>query len=180
MQKIIRVLRGFSLANGVLNMRVNLVGVVLIFFLMCLITADVTGRYLWSAPITGTYDIGQSLIVVIVFFGFAYTQKIGANIRVESVIRLFPPRARLAVEIFGRALALFFFLCITYSSWQEAWSSWLKRESYLTLFYGGILLPIYPAKFAVPFGSALMCLQLLIGSTGHLAEVLGFPLGDKK
>jgi TRAP-type C4-dicarboxylate transport system permease small subunit len=145
--------------NSRVNKQLNLIGVFIIFFLMFLIVADVTGRYLWNTPILGTYDIGQSLIVIIVFFGFPYTQKIGGNIRVESVISHFSPRLRLSVEVSYRIVALLLFMLITYGTWEEAWTSWQKREAYLTLFYGGVLLPIYPSKFAVPIGSLLLCFQ---------------------
>ena len=173
MKKIVRIARQINAANQFFHSRVNLVGVVLIFILMWLIMVDISGRSLLNSPLHGTYEIGTSMIVVIVFFGLAYTQRIGANIRVESVLRILPPQVRFGVELFGLLVALFFFICVTYSSGQEAWSSWLKKECYLTLFVGDILLPIYPAKLAVPFGAALMSFQLLSEFIGRVAEGIG-------
>ena len=180
MKTIIRIAGQISAANRYFHSRVNLVGVVLIFILMWMIMVDVLGRSLLNSPLQGTYEIGTSMIVVIVFFSLAYTQRIGANIRVESVLRILPTRVRSGVELFGLLVALFFFICVTYSSGQEAWSSWLKKESYLTLFYGDILLPIYPAKVAVPFGAALMSLQLLSEFIGRLAQGLGSSREEKQ
>jgi len=165
--KIFQTLNQF---NCKVNAKANLLGVFIIFFLMFLIVADVSGRYFWNSPILGTYDIGQSLIVIIVFLGFAYTQRVGGNIRVESVIAHFPRRLRLAMEILYRVVGLVIFILITWGSWQEAWTSWQKREAYLTLFYGGILLPVYPSKFAVPLGSLLMCFQFFFELLGKISS----------
>jgi TRAP-type C4-dicarboxylate transport system permease small subunit len=162
--------RGVSRANAFLNTTANYVGVFAIFILMFLITADVAGRYLFNTPVRGTYDIGQSLVVVAAFFCFAYAQRKGAHIRITSLVQLFPQRSRLVVEIFYQIVGLCFFACVTYSTWQGAATSLRKGESFLTLFYFDYLIPIYPSKFVVSIGSALMCLQFCVGITRKIAE----------
>lgn len=164
------VARGIGRANTLINTAANYIGVFAIFVLMFLITADVTGRYLFNTPIRGAYDLGQSLVVVAAYFCFAYAQRKGVHIRITSIVQLFPPRPRIGVEIYYQLVGLFFFACVTYSTWQGAMSSLRKGESFLTLFYFDYLIPIWPSKLAVPIGSALMCLQFLVGIAQKVTE----------
>ena len=64
----------------------NLISAGIIIFLMLLVVIEVVGRYLFNHPIQGHYEIVVAFMAPLVFFGFAYTQRVGGNIRMELFI----------------------------------------------------------------------------------------------
>ena len=156
--------------NRFVNRAANAAAVTVIFIMMIYITADVAGRYLFSKPIPGTFEINQMLMVFVVFFGFAYTQASGSNIRAEMVVRLFPSRLRLIIEIFSHLVFLTIFLFFLVEGTSQAIASWKERE-FVT---GLINIPRYPARWAVAAGAFLVCLQLVFDVVDRLLR-LGSP-----
>lgn len=161
--------------NRFINRAANAAAVAVIFVMMIYITADVAGRYLFSKPIPGTFEINQMLMVFVVFFGFAYTQASGSNIRAEMVVRLFPPRVRLTIEIFSHLVFLSIFLFLLVASTSQAIASWKERE-FVT---GLINIPRYPARWAVAAGAFLLCLQLVFDIVDRLL-MLGSPREEEE
>ena len=129
-----------------------------VFIIMFLISADVIGRFFFGKPVMGTYEIGQTLMVFIVFFGVAYTQMTGGNVTVETFIRNFGPKTRLALSIFAAVIGLMLFSLMTYSSWKLAWAAWANKRT----IQGLLGLPLYPSKFTVSMGTATLSLYFLL------------------
>jgi TRAP-type C4-dicarboxylate transport system permease small subunit len=129
-----------------------------VFIIMFLISADVIGRFFFGKPVMGTYEIGQTLMVFIVFFGLAYTQMTGGNVTVETFIRNFGPKTRLALSLFAAFVGLVLFSLMTYSSWKLAWTAWANKRT----IQGLLGLPLYPSKFAVSVGTATLSLYFLL------------------
>ena len=77
-----RFARGF----GGLALAMNGVGTLWIFVLMFIICADVTGRYLFNAPIKGAAEMVGYSIVTAVFLQLASTLRVGRFTRVEMLI----------------------------------------------------------------------------------------------
>lgn len=101
--------QGARRINRYLNRIANIISAIVIFIMMFYITADVLGRDIFSRPIPGTYEVSEMLMVLVVFLGLAYTQAMGGHIRTEVLLRFFPPRGRLIVEIISN---LAFFYCL--------------------------------------------------------------------
>jgi TRAP-type C4-dicarboxylate transport system permease small subunit len=137
-----------------------------VFIIMFLISADVMGRFFFGKPVMGTYEIGQTLMVFIVFFGLAYTQMTGGNVTVETFIRNFGPKARLALSIFVAVVGLLLFSLMTYSSWKLAWAAWENKRT----IQGLLGLPLYPSKFTVSVGTATLSLYFLLDLIGKIVD----------
>ena len=74
-------------------------GLAATFFLMVVTTIDVILRKLpINASITGSYDMTEMGMVVIVFFGIAYFQSEHGHVRVEMFVEKFPYTVRCIVE----------------------------------------------------------------------------------
>jgi TRAP-type C4-dicarboxylate transport system permease small subunit len=129
----------------------------LLFFMMLLITVDVTGRYVFSSPIPGTLELTEFLIVFVVFFSIAYVQLTKRHICVELVTQRLPRRAADGLAVVVLVIAAVFFALVCWQSWNSAVSS----LEYLEASDGLVQIPVYPPKFAIPFGSALIGLQML-------------------
>ena len=52
------------------------------FLMMFLIFADIIGRKFFNSPVEGAYEITESLLTFIIFFGVAYTQLERSHVRV--------------------------------------------------------------------------------------------------
>jgi len=129
----------------------------IVFFMMIMITIDVTGRYLFNSPISGTLELTEFLMVFVVFFSMAYVQLNQRHIRVELLTQRLPKRVGDGFAIVTLLIAAVFFGLLAWQSWLSAWSAFEYREAS----EGLIQIPIYPPKFVIPFGSAIMVVQLL-------------------
>jgi TRAP-type C4-dicarboxylate transport system permease small subunit len=153
--------------NHSINKAANAAAVTVIFLMMFYITADVGGRYLFSKPIPGTYEISEMLMVFVVFFALAFTQASRSHIRAEMLVRLFPPRGRLIADIFTHVVFLAIFVFFLVEGAAQAISSWEEKE-FVT---GLINIPRYPARWAVVAGELLLCLQLIFDVVDRLVTL---------
>lgn len=128
-----------------------------LFFMMLLITVDVTGRYVFSSPIPGTLEFTEFLIVFVVFFSMAYVQLTKRHICVELLTQRLPRRVADGLAVVVLVIAAVFFVLMCWQSWHAGVSSLEYREAS----DGLVQIPVYPPKLAIPFGAALIAVQLL-------------------
>jgi len=153
--------------NNRLNTVLGLISAAFVLLIMFLIAIDVLGRYLFSSPLPGTYELGRAAMAGIVFFALAYTQLVGRHVMVETVVRYFPLRFRLMVEILVCLAGVFFFTVMAYWSWEDAMFAMATRK--LT---GGVLvIPIYPLKLFVTVSAGTITLQFLVSLGGTLRQL---------
>lgn len=162
---------GRDVAGGMLKVHTVGDGVAAsaIFLVMLLVVADVVGRNVLGAPVPGSFEISESLMVFIVFLAVGYVEATGGNIRVELLGSRVSERKRHLLHALTCLLGILFFGLIAWDTWRYALESWAVRE-FMT---GTLPLPLYPAKLAVPVGCAMLVVQFLIGLAGSLAVVLG-------
>ncbi len=135
----------------------NAISGYILFFMMLLITVDVTGRYVFSSPIPGTLEFTEFLIVFVVFFSLAYVQLTKRHICVELVTQRLPRRVGDGLAVVVLVIAAVFFLLMGWQSWFAGVSSFEYREAS----DGLVQIPVYPPKLAIPFGAVLIAFQLL-------------------
>ena len=145
---------------------VNFLGAVLIAFVMFLTSAGILMRYVFNKPIYGKVEITELVMAGIVFFGLAYTQKLGGHVRMSFVIeRYIKGRSYHIVEALTLLIALFTFIVLTVTT--------LDSALYDLEFHGitpNLYLPIWPSKMAVPVGCFFLCIRLAIQFTQHLTQ----------
>ncbi len=146
----------------------NVVSAIFIFILMLLVSADVVGRYVFSRPLYGTFEIAESLLVFIVFLGFAYTQHEKGNIRVQIVANRMPLRVRPLLDFVAHALGFAIFLLITYEAGRHAIGAWRIGEESA----GMVRIPLWPSRFAVPVGGFFLAVQFSIDAWSDLKRFL--------
>jgi TRAP-type C4-dicarboxylate transport system permease small subunit len=131
-------------------------GIAMIMYvaLMLLGTFDVLGRYLFNHPIWGTYEISQMLMAGIVLFGWAYTQRMRAHVRVELFLSRYPRRLRLLSSLFSLSLSLMLFAAIAYRSALLCHEYWLEGRTLKHLNIAAA-----PFHLFVPVGASLLCLE---------------------
>jgi TRAP-type C4-dicarboxylate transport system permease small subunit len=144
-----------------------LLGAVGMMSSMLLGTADVVGTQFLGAPVPGALEITESTMVLIVFGALAYAQMRRAHIRVEILYGHVGPRAKGFIDAVTHMVALVFFALLGWQGYGEALYSWELRESTL----GYIRFPLYPARWLLVLGTALLLLRLALDVISDLARM---------
>lgn len=124
---------------------------------MFLGVGDVVGT-LVNHPVAGAQEVTESTMVLIVFGGLTYAQIRRRHIRVELFYLRAGPRLRSAMDLVASAAAMVYFGLLIWQAWNEAMYSWQIKEAT----FGLIRFPLYPARFLLVAGTALMLVQLLL------------------
>ena len=87
----------------------------LLFAMMCLTFVDVVGRYLFSRPIRGGFEITELALLVLIFAGLPLVSHGDEHVTMDFIDRMLPPRALnvLVRVVHALVAAMFFFL-----TWQ--------------------------------------------------------------
>jgi TRAP-type mannitol/chloroaromatic compound transport system permease small subunit len=147
-----------AISNGL-----NVIGTVLILGLVVLVNADVIGREMFLAPISGVPEIVSMSIVAIVFLQVSQAFRMGRFTRTDAFLNLLErraPRMRNAVEFVYSvaALALIWFL---YSASQPLFAKAWERGTYLGT-VGDFTAPEWPVKLVILIGCAALMVQIAI------------------
>lgn len=142
------------------------VSAISIFVMLILVVANVLSRYLFNAPITGAFEITESLMVVIIMLGLALTQYHDGHIRVSIVTRHLPPAWARFFRISALLLGAAFFAWCAYASWKFALQSYSFKERE----WGSITFPLYPFKFVVFLGVVLLTIQFALDTIAEIAK----------
>jgi C4-dicarboxylate transporter DctQ subunit len=135
----------------------NLLSAAILFFLMLYVTAEVTMRYLFNSPLPGHLEAAQLLIAPAVFLALSWVQARQGHVGMDLLHERLPPRWRALVDCLTLSLALLTFLAIAWFSWESAWSAWQIGDVTPTA-----NLYTWWSKLAVPVGTALLCVRLLM------------------
>jgi TRAP-type C4-dicarboxylate transport system permease small subunit len=128
------------------------------FVMMVLVVVNVLGRYLLNQPLTGTLEFTESLLVLIIFLSLALTQYDGGHIRVTLLTRRLPKRAARALTAGCMLVGAAFFTWCAYAAWVFAAQAYSFNEQE----WGEVVFPLWPMKFVVFIGIALLALQFLL------------------
>lgn len=128
------------------------------FAVMLLVVVNALMRYGFNAPVSGTLELTESALPLIIFLSLALTQYEGGHIKVVLLTQHMAPGAQRALKVFAMLLGFGLFAWAAWAGWEMAAKSWRIGE----LERGSIRFPIWPVKFAVFFGLLLLAIQFLI------------------
>lgn len=124
--------------------------------MMFLLTADVTMRRAWNAPILGGLEVVDSMLVVLVFCAVAYVMSVKSHITVDTLTRLYPRRLRRVISGIALFLSLIIVALISYGTFTFGLEQLRVGEVTRIL-----LIPIAPFILVVAFGSAVLFFVIL-------------------
>lgn len=153
-------------AYGRLLHAFGLIAALSTFAMLLLVVANVTGRYAFNAPITGAFEITESLLVVIIMLGLALTQYHDGHIRVTILTRRMPSWHARAAKVASLVISAAFFVWCAYASWKFAYQSYSFNEQE----WGTITFPLYPFKFVVFLGVVLLAVQFVLDAVTEIAH----------
>ncbi len=129
-----------------------------LFALMLLTLVDVSGRKLLSTSVTGSLEVTELLLVVVIFAGMPLVSLRGEHVVFDSLDKLMPPALLRAQELIVDALcaaALF----------GVAWLMWTKAGNMIE--YGD-----QTAQLALPLGPFVYLMSVLCGLTAAVHGLL--------
>ncbi|MFH1124968.1 MAG: TRAP transporter large permease subunit [Pseudomonadota bacterium] len=145
---------------------INGVGVTALTLMMLLTAADVLLRYIFDSPITGSYELSEFMMAVLVAFGLAYTAVHKGHINVDLLISKAGPRSQAVINTITALLGVGFFALM-------AWRIILYAEKIRVDGYTSqsLAIPIYPFVYIVGIGCAILVLVLVIHLREEIREV---------
>ncbi|MBO0347441.1 TRAP transporter small permease subunit [Roseibium limicola] len=130
------------------------------FAMMLLVIANAVSRFIFNAPVSGAFELTESMLTVLIFLSLALTQYEGGHIRVVLLTQRMPNGLQKAARFTALALGAIFFAWCTNAAWGYAMKSFAINEQQ----WGTVRYPLYPIKFVVFFGLMLLAIQFVLGS----------------
>jgi TRAP-type mannitol/chloroaromatic compound transport system permease small subunit len=134
---------------------------------MVLGVADVVGTQFFDTPVPGALEVTESTMVLIVFGALAYAQIRRAHIRVELLYTAMSPRTQLFMDLVTHLVGFAFFALLAWQGAGELAYSWEIREATM----GTVRLPLYPARFLLLLGTALLLVRLVLDIVADLGRL---------
>jgi TRAP-type C4-dicarboxylate transport system permease small subunit len=126
---------------------------------------DVVMSRVFNSPIEGNIEvISVYHMVLVVFLPLAMVELRHEHINADLFVQMLSEPLQRAVYVFGCLISLGFFGLLCYQTWIDAIES-LKINEVLM---GSIYVPVWPAKFALPIGFAVMLLVVVL----HIVRTL--------
>lgn len=137
----------------------------LIVFAMLLVTVvDIVLRNAIQRPVPGVFEYSEVALAIIVFLGVPYTMQVGGHVVIDSLTSRLPDRWRRGAEALALAVTLPFVVWLAVASVGVAVESFQSGE----VKYGVVQAPVWPARLAVPVGSALLAAEIAIALSQRL------------
>ena len=140
----------------------NAAGVVWVFALMFLISADITARTVFDDPIAGVTEMVSLSLVACVFLQLAHAVLHGRLMRVEMFLMPLERRAPAAASAWRASYALLglaLLVALVLGSWPDLTSAWTSAE------FAGVegiyTIPVWPIKLLIVAGSGIAAVVLV-------------------
>lgn len=130
--------------------------------MMITISADTLGRYLFSRPISGVYEINEMyLLTAVVFLSIARAQRFNRHIAVHSIYEVLGDGLQRLTRIVGRLLSVSLFCALAFKSGEMALAQFVMGN----MTSGALALPTWVSWFFVWIGASAMTLRILLQLT---------------
>lgn len=156
--KIDEVLRKISFGLSYISM-------VAIFVIMLITFVTVVLRYLFSGGVSGTVELTEFGMVIIIFFGLSYTQYVGGHVHVDIITdRIRNLRARFVFNGIVRIITGIFCAFVAYAA--------IVRIPMESVSSGVLLIPLKPFVVIMAVGLVWFTVILIIDGLKHVLQGL--------
>ena len=138
-----------------------------LFFMMWLIDANALSRKIFNAPIPAGVELTQSLLAVAIMLPFGYVLVKREHVNTVFLTSRFSSKVNRWIHFFWMTIGFLFFAAVAYGTFKFALRSYMMNEQ---VWGATIRFPLYPAKFAVSLGAALLCIQFLFDALLSLLD----------
>jgi len=139
------------------------------FLIMIVIVVDVVLRYVFSAPLSWSYDIiSMYLVALIFFFALSDTFRAGAHIGVDLFEAMRGNRFYSIAETIGFIIAIVFFALIFKEGLREGIEGFEAGD----VVDGAIAWPTWPPYFICALGVGMLILRIMLAIFVRITALL--------
>lgn len=149
-----------------LESKLALIGGVVIFTLVILSVINILGRWLFNLPVNGYIDWVEQSIAFFAFLGIAFTQRLGAHIRMDILLSRLKGRALWLLELITVVLVLPLIIFLIYGSYLHFFRAYSIGDTSFD-----IDLPTWPAKLVVPIALSFLVIRIIIQILGYIRAI---------
>ncbi|WP_083411123.1 TRAP transporter small permease [Arthrobacter sp. UCD-GKA] len=135
--------------------------------LMAIMLVDVATRLSTGSSLAGAFELSETLVVLIVFFGIAFVERSGNNVRVTVVTERLPARVANLLRAVGTLVTMLVIVWFAYATFTEAISSYQIREFHVGL----VNFPLWPARVVVVLGFIALFFEFLATLVRQIREL---------
>jgi len=135
--------------------------------MMALTGLDVIMRYIFDRPVSGTLEITEFMMAIVIAFGLAYCAVQKRHVRIDIVISRLPKRALALMDAIANLAFLGLFVMI---AWRSAFRMQSMFKGQLTS--AVLFIPKWPFLLLVIIGSAILCIVVLRDSIDCLTRAI--------
>lgn len=115
---------------------------------------EVASRYLFNSPTIWAWDVNVQLMVLLLMFGVAEAYRRDAHVRVDILTAALPPRGRAILDALYAPVFFLITVIIVWTGWEYFNQSFERGQTAPTI----LAPPLWPIKFAIPLGGAVLLL----------------------
>lgn len=142
------------------------IGCVVMLAIMFLGFGDVVGRYLFSRPIIGVWEINGLMMVILICISWGYVQREKSHLKMDFLFNKYRPRAKAIMGLIASGITLVCFGIIAWQSTLIAITNWKSQALVST-----ILIKQAPFELVVPFGSLLFCIEIIRDILSNVSQM---------
>jgi TRAP-type C4-dicarboxylate transport system permease small subunit len=154
---------------GQLILVTTLIGAFFMAVVVLMTIADVLMRSFFNHPLKGALELCQLFTVPLIWFGVAYTMRVGGHVRMEMVSNaLFKGKSDHYYWIFVRSMLLVIMVFMSIAAFDGTAYSISDAELSDILY-----IPIYPFKVVLVVGSIMLLLEISFEIAHDIKTLLG-------
>ena len=124
---------------------------------MFITAADVFLRYVFNRPITGSVELNELMLVLVVFFSLAKAAVRKSHVSIELITGLLPENVRNLLNTISSIIVIIFSILLTWQAFELGLVKWEKGLTSTVL-----RIPVYPVIIFYALCCALFCLVILL------------------
>jgi TRAP-type C4-dicarboxylate transport system permease small subunit len=136
--------------------------------LMFITGIDVVGRYVFSRPLLGAFEMSELALAAIILLGWAYTQSVKGHIDIDLLYNHLPEVIKTVLDFFIPLLGLFLFSFITWQGILFVMDSlgWNETTEMVNI-------PVWIFKLIIVIGSVSISLQFIVDIVTTCRKIKG-------
>jgi len=163
----VKILNLLNKLNGYFVAALKHMAVWILTAMMFLTAVDVCMRYLFNSPLTGSFELVEFMMVLLIPFSIVYCASENSHVQVDIIVERFPKGIRSFFMFTANLLSLILFLLIT---WQTVIYVIEEYDSKLTS--AVLYIPVFPFIGALALAFAILSSLLIAELMNFLARAI--------
>lgn len=137
----------------------TILGAIAVALMMVHIAVDVVAKYVFGVPMPGTITVVSNYyMIVVAFLPLAFTERANGHISVEVLVEHFPRGLQRWLNVLAMVISA---VVLGFMTWQSFIDAERARAIGTFEIEQDMKLSIWPARYLLPLGCALMTLTLV-------------------